>query len=177
MAEAKESGNHPRPPLGRLIIGTVVFVSGFLSPALIPWVLSTDLGDGFKAVLSGLLALGIPEVFMLIAAGIMGKQGFNYIMGALGKFLKPLAPPDQVGKTRYKIGLFMFFIPVAFGFLSPYLGDHLPISEDYELYFNIGGDVLIFLSLFVLGGNFWDKLRSLFVHKAKAVFPPKPDIH
>jgi len=29
------------------------------------------------------------------------------------------------------------------------------------------------LSLFVLGGDFWDKLRSLFVNKAKASFPEK----
>jgi hypothetical protein len=175
MTETKGPKNYPRPPLGRLIIGTIIFVSGFLSPALIPWVLSTDLGDGLKAVLSGLLAFGIPEIFMLIAAGVMGKQGFNYIMGALGRFLKPMAPPDEVSKTRYKIGLFMFFIPVAFGFLAPYLGVHLPIPEEYELYFYIGGDVLIFLSLFVLGGHFWDKLRSLFVHGAKAVFPVKLD--
>ena len=28
-------------------------------------------------------------------------------------------------------------------------------------------------SLFVLGGDFWDKLRALFVRDAKAVFPEK----
>ncbi len=28
-------------------------------------------------------------------------------------------------------------------------------------------------SLFVLGGDFWDKLRALFVRNAKAVFPEK----
>jgi hypothetical protein len=26
-------------------------------------------------------------------------------------------------------------------------------------------------SLFVLGGDFWDKLRALFVHEARVVFP------
>ena len=29
------------------------------------------------------------------------------------------------------------------------------------------------MSLFVLGGDFWDKLRALFVRQAKAVFPEK----
>jgi hypothetical protein len=31
-------------------------------------------------------------------------------------------------------------------------------------------------SLFVLGGDFWEKLRSLFVHKAYAVFPEQPAV-
>ena len=173
MTETKKTIEKDRPPQRKLILGTLIFVIGFASPVLIPWVLSTNWPDGLKAVISGLLAFGIPEIFMVFAAAVMGKQGFNYIMGGLGKFLKPLAPPDEVGKTRYKIGLFMFFIPIAFGFLAPYLGDHLPIPTDYEIYFNIGGDIMIFLSLFVLGGNFWDKLRSLFVHAAKPVFPVK----
>jgi hypothetical protein len=30
-------------------------------------------------------------------------------------------------------------------------------------------------SLFVLGGDFWDKLRALFVREARAVFPEKKD--
>jgi hypothetical protein len=158
MTETKRTKKYPRPPLGRLISGTVIFVSGFISPALIPWVLSTSLADGIKAV---------------IAAAVMGKDGFNYIMGALGRFLKPLAPPDQVSKTRYTIGLFMFFVPVAMGWIAPYFSHHIAFYEKEELIFNISGDVMIFLSLFVLGGNFWDKLRSLFVRGAKPVFPIK----
>ena len=39
------------------------------------------------------------------------------------------------------------------------------------LWWHVGGDVVFFSSLFVLGGDFWDKLRALFVHGARAVFP------
>jgi hypothetical protein len=35
--------------------------------------------------------------------------------------------------------------------------------EDIQLYLNIGGDVLLLLSLFVLGGDFWEKIRALFI--------------
>lgn len=175
MAETKKTTESVKPPLRKLIIGTLIFVIGFASPALIPWVLSTNWPDGLKAVLSGLLAFGVPELFMIIAAAIMGKQGFNYIMNGLGRFLKPLAPPDEVSKTRYTIGLVMFFVPIAFGFLAPYFSSHLHFMEEHELFYYIGGDVMIFLSLFVLGGSFWDKLRSLFVHSAKVVFPPQAD--
>jgi hypothetical protein len=30
---------------------------------------------------------------------------------------------------------------------------------------------LFVLSFFVLGGEFWDKIRSLFIYRAKAQFP------
>ncbi|MCK5765410.1 MAG: hypothetical protein KAH26_05490 [Bacteroidales bacterium] len=174
MAETKKATDTAKPPLRKLILGTVVFVIGFASPALIPWVLSTSWPDGLKAVLSGLLAFGIPELFMIFAAAVMGKEGFNYVMAGLGRFLKPLAPPDEVSKTRYTIGLFMFFVPLALGWLAPYFSHHIPLLEGNEKIYNIGGDIMIFLSLFVLGGDFWDKLRSLFVRQAKPVFPPKP---
>lgn len=173
MTETKKTSEATKPPLRKLIIGTIIFVLGFISPVFIPWVLSTSWPDGLKAVLSGLLAFGIPEIFMIFAAAVMGKEGFNYVMRGLGRFLKPLAPPDEVSKTRYTIGLFMFFVPIALGWIAPYFSSHIPLWEGNELYYNIGGDIFIFIGLFVLGGNFWDKLRSLFVHEAKASFPAK----
>jgi len=171
MTETKKTTNAGKPPLRKFIIGTLIFVLGFASPVFIPWVLSTAWPDGLKAIFSGLLAFGIPELFMILAAAVMGKEGFNYLMRGLGRFLKPLAPPDEVSRIRYKIGLFMFFIPIALGWVAPYFSSHIPFWESHEIYYNLGGDALIFLSLFVLGGNFWDKLRSLFVRSAKAVFP------
>jgi hypothetical protein len=35
----------------------------------------------------------------------------------------------------------------------------------------VASDLMFVSSLFVLGGEFWDKLRALFVHGAKARFP------
>ena len=48
----------------RLLLGGSVIVMGFLSPLLIPLVASTNWSLGLKSAGSGLLALGIPEVFM-----------------------------------------------------------------------------------------------------------------
>ena len=67
----------------------------------------------------------------------------------------------------------MFAIPLAFGWATPYFGNHLPGFETKTLFYAIAGDVLLLSSLFVLGGDFWDKLRSLFRHDAHAVIPDK----
>ncbi|PLW96414.1 MAG: hypothetical protein C0591_08805 [Marinilabiliales bacterium] len=157
------------PPKGRLILGGIVFISGFLSPLLIPLVIASDLNTGTKSLISGLLALGIPELFMIIAAAILGKPGFAYIKSKIFSWFKKYGPPDFVGPTRYKIGLVMFCLPLIIGFLWPYIELYMPFVVNYSLWIYIGGDVMLFLSLFVLGGNFWDKLRSLFIYKSRAV--------
>lgn len=161
------------PPKNRLIWGTVVFISGFFSPVFIPMVVSSGLSNGLKTVISGLLAFGIPELFMIIAAGIMGKEGFNYIKRFISILFRRYGPPDTVSKTRYTIGLIMFFLPLVFALLLPYLVDVLSFLSDNYLALSIASDVLLILSLFVLGGDFWDKLRGLFMRNTHIVFQNK----
>lgn len=161
------------PPKNRLIWGTVVFISGFFSPIFIPLVLSSGLSTGLKSVISGLLAFGVPELFMVIAAGIMGKEGFNYIKRFISILFRRYGPPDTVSKTRYTIGLIMFFLPLIFALLLPYLVDLLTFLSDNFLTISIANDVLLVLSLFVLGGDFWDKLRGLFSRTARIQFISK----
>ena len=170
-----EKSNRPEnlPPKGKLIAAGIIFVVGFLSPLLIPFVTSSNLSNGWKATLSGLLALGIPELFMIIAAAVAGKEGFSYIKSKIFGFLKKHGPPDTVSKTRYRTGLVLFIIPFLVGWLIPYFSNLTPFYEEYRIIINIVGDVILITSLIILGGEFWDKLRSLFVYGAKAVFPSK----
>ena len=55
--------------------------------------------------------------------------------------------------------------------MGPYLGDMVPLLRRYSVSAAIVGDIILLFSLFVLGGNFWDKLRALFIGDAKVVFP------
>jgi hypothetical protein len=155
----------------RLRLGLVVLVIGFLSPLLIPLVTASGLPTQWKAVISGALALGIPEVFSLIAVAIMGKSGFNYIKAHFLRFLKKYGPPDVVSRTRHRVGLLMFMFPILFGWLGAYISHRIPGYETHRIAVNLAGDLMFIASLFVLGGNFWDKVRALFIHGAKAHFP------
>ena len=161
------------PPKGKLVTAGIIFISGFLSPLLIPIVTSSNLSAGWKAALSGFLALGIPEIFMMIAAAVAGKDGFNYIKSKIYGFLKKHGPPDSVSKTRYRIGLTLFFIPLIVGWLLPYFTHLISSYEENRNIISVVGDVILITSLFVLGGDFWDKLRSLFIYGAKVIFPKK----
>jgi hypothetical protein len=45
----------------------------------------------------------------------------------------------------------------------------LPLTQAQVLSIAVAGDVLLLASLFVLGGEFWDKLRSLFDYDMSAI--------
>ncbi len=162
-----------------MIFGSTVFVVGQLAPLAVPLVARTDLAPGIKATLTGLLLLGVPELAILAAVAILGKAGFDALVGGvkqrLGVFFKEHGPAQQVSRTRYRIGLVLFLVPVLFGWASPYVGDHLPGYETNRLMYAAVGDAILVSSLFVLGGEFWDKLRSLFVHRATASFPTQSE--
>ena len=140
-----------------------------MTPFLIPLVTGTDWSVGLKSTISVLLAFGIPEIFMLLAVAIMGKQGYEFFKKKVLKFLKRFTPSDEVSLTRYRIGLIMFAIPVIIGIVEPYLGFYFPFFKEIPLWWYIVSDIVFISSFFVLGGNFWDKFSGLFSYKTKEV--------
>lgn len=157
----------------RVMVGAMIFVAGWvLSLALIPVVNDSALNDALKATLSGVLVLVVPKLFLLIAVAVMGKPGFVYLKSVLAGHFRRLAPPATVSLLRYRIGLILFVTPMLLGSLADYLVTQLiPMREQYPYLGAPTGDLMIVISLFVLGGDFWDKLRALFVRDAKVVFP------
>lgn len=158
---------NPQPQISnaRLIFGGTVIVVGFLSPLLISVVTSTNWSIGLKSAVSGLLALGIPEVFMIIGVAIVGKAGYQFLKEKLFVFLKQFAPPDFVSLTRYRVGLVMFCLPLLLGWAGPYITHYVLSIHTLPIWSYIIGDVVFIASFFVLGGNFWDKLGGLFKYE------------
>ena len=169
MAEVAEVGV---PAEGwRLKLGIFLFGLSIVLPVLgIPLVAAMGLSGATVATVSGAL-LGGSELLGIVAVAVMGKSGYTFIKNRVFGFLKQYGPPAEVGRTRYTIGLVMFVVPFVFGWLTPYAADLVPAYSGNEFTYAIVGDVLFLAALFVLGGDFWDKVRALFIHEAKAVFP------
>jgi hypothetical protein len=159
----------------RLVIGVAVFIAGWVvGLGLIPVVGNADLTEALKATLSGMLLLVVPKVFLLIAVAIMGKPGFAYLKSLVAGQFRRMAPPATVSARRYRIGLILLFTPMVLSSLADYMALYLiPLRQQYPYLAAMWGDMVLLLGLFVLGGDFWDKLRALFVYEAKAVFPTK----
>jgi hypothetical protein len=158
-------------PSWRFPAGVAIFALGFCAPLAIPLVTASGLPPGWKTAISGALAVGVPEVMMVIATAVMGKDGFAELKRRFGRWMRTYGPPQTVSRSRYRVGLVMFAAPLLLGWSGPYVHHHLPGFDSHPLLWHLGGDVVFLSSLFVLGGDFWDKLQSLFVHGARAVFP------
>lgn len=155
----------------RIKLGAALFGISILLPvAGIPLVTTLGLSKTMIASASGALLVGA-EVLGVCAVAIMGKSGYAFIKNRIFGFLKQHGPPQKVSRGRYNIGLVIFCVPLLFGWLSLYISEWAPGLLSYPLPFAIGGDVLILASLFFLGGDFWDKIRSLFIHDAEVHFP------
>ena len=170
---SQENFTAQQTPGWRTKFGIMLFVFSILLPiAGIPLVTQFGLSSGITASISGVLLISA-EVLGVAAIAVMGKSGFTQIKNRVFGFLKKYGPPATVSRSRYTIGLVMFCVPLMFGWISIYVADMLPRFTSNPLPYAITGDLLFLSSLFVLGGDFWDKIRALFVHNARIEFPHK----
>ena len=111
------------------------------------------------------------KLLLLAVIGVMGKSAFQQLKRMVSGYVSGLAPEAAVGPARYRIGLVMFCLPLVSAWLEPYVDALAPGLRPNLWQFQLLGDVMFVASFFVLGGNFWAKIRALFVRTAVAVDP------
>jgi hypothetical protein len=162
----------PELPEGwRFRLGVICFVLAFGVHLVTLGAAALGASAGTVAAIAG-ANFAINKILLVATIGLLGKSGFNYLKSAAFGVVGRYAPAQTVGPVRYRIGLVLFVIPVLFGWLSPYLAGMIPELVTRSVAFGVAGDLLLLVSLLVLGGDFWDKIRSLFVREAKVQFPP-----
>ncbi|QVL56708.1 MAG: transporter suffix domain-containing protein [Simkaniaceae bacterium] len=133
-----------------LILSFLIPAIGFIFPFL-------GLPTALAAALLGVFTVGIPEVMILLAVLLLGKETFNYYKN---KIFKRKYPPKPVSKFRYYFGLVIFLASPIPLYMNGYSPDLLP--EGGRHYILIAGDLAFVLSFFILGGGFWEKIKALF---------------
>ena len=157
----------------RIKTGFAFFIASLVWPLLLPILKLIGLSAQSITAFAGIMLVAA-EVMMIAGAAIAGKEGFAFIKQRVFGFIKSYGPPREASATRYKTGLVILMLPVLYAFLSPYIGQYIPGLDEHRKVYAIAGDVLLLVALYLLGGDFWDKLRALFIHKAVAVIPDKP---
>jgi len=74
---------------------------------------------------------------------------------------------------RFRFGLFMLLIHVIYANLTFYAPDFILGYSENRITMTLIADFLFIVTLFVLGGNFWEKLRALLFYDAKAYIPKR----
>ena len=117
------------------------------------------------ASLSGVLFIA-NKLALVIAIAILGKPGFNHLKRLLFGMLRKLGPPQQVGRRGYDLGLILIMVPVLMTWVEPYAAVLSPESVFWFLQ-DLPLELLLLIGLFLVGREFWNKVRALFRHAAK----------
>jgi hypothetical protein len=154
----------------RFAIGSGLIVCGYAALALVPMVAAADLTFGLKTALTGLIST-TPLLTKIAAIAVMGKAGFNFLKEHIFNFFLRFRPVQRVSPLRYRTGLILFLLPVAGGWLEPFAPGLFVDWSENKIFWSLFGDAILITGLFVLGGEFWDKLKALFMYNARVLLP------
>jgi hypothetical protein len=153
----------------RFQLGVLCFVAAFGVHLITVVVAAIGASAATVATIAG-ANFAANKILLLVTVGLLGRPGFNYLKSVVFSVLGRYAPAQTVSPMRYRVGLVLFAIPILFGWLSPYLTGIIPALVTEAVAFGIAGDLLLLVSLIVLGGDFWDKLKALFVYDARSLY-------
>lgn len=108
----RDAGAASVAPQGwRRIVGVSLFVLHLILP-VIAMVLVPILGlpSGTNTLLIGASFVGGPDVLLIAAIAILGKDGVTELMGKLGSVVRRVTKWDAVTERRYRIGLWVLVI-------------------------------------------------------------------
>ena len=102
--------SHEETPVGassgwRRAVGITLFVLHITLPVIALIVVPIlGLPSGASAAVIGLSVVGGPDVLLIVAIGVLGKDGVAELMGKLGSVIRRLTKWDAVTERRYRIG-------------------------------------------------------------------------
>jgi hypothetical protein len=162
--------NAPHTAGWRFKLGIAIICLMLGSWLMVPIVAAAGISGSRIAALTGVLFIS-NKVLLIIVIAVMGKAGFQQLKSSVFGYVSSLAPTvdTEVGPWRHRIGVLMFCLPLISGFLEPYVDSILPGLRPNIWQLQLLGDLMLIGSFFVLGGNFWEKVRALFIRTAKVV--------
>ncbi|NGX33778.1 MAG: hypothetical protein K1060chlam1_00119 [Candidatus Anoxychlamydiales bacterium] len=109
------------------------------------------------------LTIGGPEAMILIGSVVLGKDGFKYYRNKMFLLFKRKTKPKPVSKIRYYSGLTIMVLSVIPLYINAYFSKIMPLNEYAKNAILISADLIFVISFFILGGEFWEKYKKLFV--------------
>jgi F0F1-type ATP synthase membrane subunit a len=148
-------------------LGLSLFIYSFIPICTVELLFLLPFSTSAKAS-AALVYVGSGEIAFLSAVALLGKPFVDMLKARIKGFFirkKPVLPPEPIGKTRHLIGVTLFFVsflpyPIVVGILI--FGNPMGRDLHYLVAALLTGDVIFIISLFVLGGEFWERLKKLF---------------
>jgi hypothetical protein len=168
--DARTQNSQSEPPVlvkdWRFYLGMTALTLSIIMPVFALLVPFLGLSVAHSALVAGLLIGGGPEVLALIAVALLGKATFHYFLHRVKKFFRRELLEKSASKGRYYAGL---VINIA-SWLPLYLYGYLPAimpGGSMRIYILASADLIFVASMFVMGAEFWEKVRKIFVWEGK----------
>ena len=147
---------------------TLLALSVILPLAALAIVPMLGLSTAVAAGIIGVATVGSPEVLTIAAIAFLGRDTFNYFKYRILKILKRKMVMRRVSRTRYYFGLALFIGSALPLYIKGFFPDLLPGDEQTKVMIILVSEFIAFASIFILGGEFWEKLKALFLWDAPA---------
>ncbi|MEI6434887.1 MAG: hypothetical protein WCP32_08595 [Bacteroidota bacterium] len=159
----------PENPGYRFYIGLTIFIISFFMLPIGLTLREFVVGSFWKGFVLAVFWISAP-LMKIGSIALLGKSSYAWINYRMHYIYHHVAKPYKVTPLRYNIGLALFILPFLPNYMISFMPHMFHITLHTRYFIIIASDVVFIFSLFVLGGDFWDKLRALFIYKAKATF-------
>lgn len=149
----------------KFYLGIVLFIYSF-----IPYIISSLLpfwGMSVEKLLTIITTLIISaEIAFIISIVLLGKIFVEKFQEKLKKLFRRKGPPKPISKTRHYFGIILLllsFVPCVL--IDIFLCLDYPQTEKQHTTILIGilsGYTLFIIAFYILGTNFWSRLKKLF---------------
>jgi len=170
-----------RPASGwRRIVGIALFGLCLALP-LIALIVVPILGlpKEMNTVLFGLSVVGGPDVLLIAAVAVLGRDGVTALMSKFGAFGKRVFRWDSVTKTRYTVGLVVLviamvapLIPLVFWESSVQTIDGGP---GWGFYVGVASVFVFITAVLSMGAPLWARIEAIVTWDAEISFPADGD--
>lgn len=162
----------------RFVVGCILLGTGVLCGLAVPFLSLFHITHDRAAIVSALMLSHHGFTFLSIA--VMGRANFERLTAPLhraaAKAGEKIKPAGNVSHDRYRIGLIMLVTPLIV-LTAMHLVTEVTLTHEKRVIISLVMQTMFLASFFVLGGDFWDKARALFVWDARAVFPERHRHH
>ena len=162
----------PEDPGFRFYLGLTIFILSFFMLPIGLAIREFVHHNFWKGIILAGFWISAP-LMKITSIAILGKSSYAWINYKMHYIYHHVAKPHQITPLRYNIGLAMFILPFLPNYMISLMPHIIPMSMETRYIIVFASDFIFIMSLFVLGGDFWDKLRSLFIYTARASFEKK----
>ena len=157
-------------------MGISIFVLHLILPVIALVVVPIlGLPSGTSAFLIGASVVGGPDVLLIAAIAVLGKDGVTELMGKLGSVVRRITKWDAVTERRYRIGAWVLMISLLLPTIVLFFW-HDSVKDingqpGWAFWLLLASTFAFIGAVMSMGAPFWLRVQAIFTWDAEITIP------